>query len=326
MSAALLLAIPSKGRLKDNVDAFFFDAGAKLEQTAGARGYRARLGGFGDIEVMLLSASEIAASLLAGDVHLGITGEDLLREAAPELSGRIHLVKPLGFGFANVVVAVPQYWIDVSTMADLDDVCAAFAHRHRRRLRIATKYTQLTRGFFAHAGISDYRIVESAGATEGAPAAGTAEAIVDITTTGATLAANGLKILDDGTILESQAQLAASLTADWPPETRAACEGLLARIGARDRAKTSQILRVRLNGDADAILAALAQAVGTSVLSRPTDESGEYSILCPRRKLMDAVACLRAQGCEAPATTQDADYVFDTANPLYAALAAALTK
>ena len=137
---------------------------------------------------MLLSAGEIAASLLAGDVHLGITGEDLLREAAPELQGRIHLVKPLGFGFADVVVAVPQYWIDVSTMADLDDVCAAFAHRHRRRLRVATKYAQLTRSFFAHAGIADYRIVRSAGATEGAPAAGTAEVIVDITTTGATLA------------------------------------------------------------------------------------------------------------------------------------------
>ena len=124
-----------------------------LEQTAGARGYRASFAGLPDIEVMLLSAGEIAAALLAGDVHLGITGEDLLREAAPELEGRMHLVKPLGFGFADVVVAVSQYWIDVSTMADLDDVCAAYAQRHRRRLRVATKYAQLTRSFFAHAGI-----------------------------------------------------------------------------------------------------------------------------------------------------------------------------
>jgi len=130
----LTLAIPSKGRLKDDCHAYFADAGAVLKQAAGGRGYRAMLGGFPDIEVLLLSAGEIAASLIAGDVHLGITGEDLLREAAPELTSRIHLVRPLGFGFANVVVAVPQYWIDVSTMADLDDVCAAFAHRHRRRL------------------------------------------------------------------------------------------------------------------------------------------------------------------------------------------------
>ena len=319
--AALTLAIPSKGRLKDDCHAYFADAGAVLKQAAGGRGYRATLGGFADIEVLLLSAGEIAASLLTGDVHLGITGEDLLREAAPELSGRIHLVRPLGFGFANVVVAVPQYWIDVSTMADLDDVCAAFTHRHRRRLRIATKYTQLTRSFFAGTGISDYRIVESAGATEGAPAAGTAEAIVDITTTGTTLAANGLKTLEDGTILESQAQLAASLSADWNEEARAACENLLARLNARARAKTSQILRVRLDGNAEKLLATLGKKVSATVLSRPTDAGGEYSLLVPRGQLMDAVATLRAEGCNAPATTQDADYVFDTANPLYAALA-----
>jgi ATP phosphoribosyltransferase len=322
--AALTLAVPSKGRLQEQVAAYFADAGAALKQSAGARGYRATLAGLPDIEVMLLSASEIAASLISGDVHLGVTGEDLLREQAPELGGRIHLIKPLGFGFANVIVAVPQYWIDVSTMADLDDVCAAFAHKHRRRLRVATKYLQLTRAFFAHMGISDYRIVESAGATEGAPSAGTAEAIVDITTTGATLAANGLKILEDGVILESQAQLAASLSADWTTEARAAAEALLARLGARDRARTSQILRVRLDKNADAILAALATAADTSVLSRPTDPSGEYSILCPRPRLMDAIAALRAQGCAAPATTQDADYVFDTANPLFAALSDAL--
>ena len=180
---------------------------------------------------MLLSASEIAASLARGDVHLGVTGEDLIREAAPELESRVALLKPLGFGFADVVVAVPHAWIDVSTMADLDDVCAAFAQRHRRRLRIATKYSQLTRGFFARAGIWDYRIVGSAGATEGAPAAGTAEAIVDITTTGATLTANGLKILDDGVILKSQAQLAMSLAADWPDDKRAAANALLDRLG-----------------------------------------------------------------------------------------------
>ena len=173
-------------------------------------------------------------------------------------------------------------------------------------------------------GISDYRIVESAGATEGAPAAGTAEAIVDITTTGATLAANGLKVLEDGTILESQAQLAASLTADWSGEARTAAEALLARLGARERAKNSQILRVRLDKDASTILAVLAKEAGASVLSRPTDASGEYSILCPRHKLMDAIAALRRMGCDAPATTQDADYVFDTANPLFSALASAL--
>jgi ATP phosphoribosyltransferase len=228
----LTLAIPSKGRLKEKCDETFAAAGLTLEQVS-ARGYRARLAGLDGVEVMLLSASEIASSLLAGDIHLGITGEDLLRESAPEIEGRIALVRKLGFGFADVVVAVSNYWIDVSTMADLDDVCAAYAAAHRKRLRVATKYANITRAFFAHNGIADYRIVPSAGATEGALAAGTAEVIVDITTTGATLRDNGLKILDDGVILKSQATLAASLTAEWGTEARAARDALFTRLGAR---------------------------------------------------------------------------------------------
>ncbi len=258
---ALTLAIPSKGRLQEQVRDYFRDAGIPLKQ-AGARGYRATLEGFSAVDVMLLSASEIASALALGEVHFGVTGEDLIRETAND--AHILPVMPLGFGFADVVVAVPQAWIDVSTMADLDDVCAAFFQRHRRRLRIATKFVNLTRGFFAKAGIADYRIVESAGATEGAPAAGTAEAIVDITTTGATLAANGLKILDDGVILESQAHLAASLAISWSKEARAAAEGLLARLAARERAKASHILRVRISAKADAVTARLAKDADTT--------------------------------------------------------------
>jgi len=230
-NSSLALAIPSKGRLKEKCDETFAAAGIRLEQS-NARGYRATISGLPGVEVMLLSASEIASALLAGDIHLGITGEDLLRESAPEIEGRIALVKKLDFGFADVVVAVSNAWIDVSTMADLDDVCAAYAAQHKKRLRVATKYAHITRGFFAHNGIADYRIVPSAGATEGALAAGTAEVIVDITTTGATLRDNGLKILDDGVILKSQATLAASLTAEWVAETRGVCATLLGKLGA----------------------------------------------------------------------------------------------
>ena len=234
----LALAIPSKGRLKEKCDQTFAAAGLRLEQ-ASARGYRAAVAGLPGIEVLLLSAGEIAAALLAGDIQLGITGEDLLRESAPEIEGRIALVKRLEFGFADVVVAVSNYWIDVSTMADLDDVCAAHAAAHKKRLRVATKYANLTRGFFAHNGIADYRIVPSAGATEGALAAGTAEVIVDITTTGATLRDNGLKILDDGVILKSQATLAVSLTAEWDADSRASRAALFAKFGADMAALTA---------------------------------------------------------------------------------------
>jgi ATP phosphoribosyltransferase len=325
MSDRLILAVPSKGRLQEQAQAYFADAGLAMSKAAGARGYRATLAGMPDIDVMLVSAGEIADALLAGDAHLGITGEDLLRESAPSLDGRIALVKPLGFGYADVVVAVPQAWIDVSGMADLDDVCAAFYQRHRRRLRIATKYVNLTRAFFARAGIWDYRIVESAGATEGAPAAGIAEAIVDITTTGATLAANNLKILDDGVLLKSRAQLAASLTANWDARAASAAKTLLARLAARERARAALVLRARLGSKPDGALAAL-EKTGLSVLSRPArgNAGGEYSLLCPREKLSEAITILRRRGAGGAVTAQTVDYVFETEDPLVAAFEAIL--
>ena len=153
------------------------------------------------------------------------------------LDAKIALLAGLGFGRADVVVAVPELWIDVWTMQDLDDVAAGFRARHGRRMRIATKYWNLTQAFFAAHGIALYRVVESLGATEGAPAAGTADLIVDITTTGATLAANHLKILDDGVILRSQANLAASHLAEWSDDVRSAFSMLasaLAGAGIKD--------------------------------------------------------------------------------------------
>ncbi len=192
-------------------------------------------------EAPLLSSSDIAAALDSGDVHLGVVGEDLLRERGA-LDGRVMLLRPLGFGHADVVVAAPQSWIDVQTMADVDEVAAAYLARTGRRMRVATKYGVQTRAFFAAHGVADYRIVDSAGATEGAPAAGAAELIVDITTTGATLAANGLRPLSDGVILKSQAHLAASLTAPWTAEHLAIARRLLGVVEAKGRAREYAIL------------------------------------------------------------------------------------
>ena len=232
MSDALLLAIPSKGRLQDEVEAALARASILVEKRGSERTYRGRVAGREDIEVQFLSASEIARELAAGSVHAGITGEDLIRETVTEADRRIGIVAPLGFGEADVVVAVPDLWIDVWTMEDLDDVAAGFRARHGRRLRIATKYWNLTQSFFASHGIALYRIVESLGATEGAPAAGAADAVVDITTTGSTLAANHLKILEDGVILRSEANLALSLTAAWDEPRKATAAALLDGMAA----------------------------------------------------------------------------------------------
>ncbi len=210
MSAPFIIAVPSKGRLHENAVTFFARAGLELVKPRGERDYRGTITDLPGIEVAYLSSSEIADLLAQGAVHIGLTGEDLIREVIPNADDRVVFVEKLGFGHANVVVAVPQAWIDVQGMADLDDVATAFRLKHHRKMRLATKYMNLTRNFFSAHGVTDYRIVESSGATEAAPAAGTAELIVDITTTGATLAANGLKVIDDGVILRSQANLVAA--------------------------------------------------------------------------------------------------------------------
>ena len=213
----LTLAIPSKGRLMEQTTDMFGRAGLVVRKAGHARGYRGEIDGLADVDVVYMSSAEIAEALRAGSIHLGITGEDLIRESISDAETRIRFVQKLGFGFADVVVAVPECWIDVATVADLEDIAFPFRRRHGRWPRVATKYTNMTRRFFATKGFGDYRIIESAGATEGAPAAGTAELIVDITTTGETLKANGLRILDDGVILKSQANLFASNVAAWTP-------------------------------------------------------------------------------------------------------------
>ncbi len=204
----LTLAIPSKGRLMEQAQSLIEKAGFKLERIGSDRGYRGRLIGIENIEIAFLSAADIATALKTGEVDLGITGEDLLRETIAPDNPVSDVALRLNFGPANVVVAVPDCWLDVAQMADLDEVAQQFYVKHGRRLRVATKYINLTRRYFAAKGVTGYRIVESLGATEGAPAAGSAELIVDITTSGATLAANHLKILDDGLILASCAVLA----------------------------------------------------------------------------------------------------------------------
>lgn len=231
MTGKLVLAVPSKGRLMEQTIDVFAKAGLALRKTGNERGYRGEIAGLDSVEVAFISASEIAWYLKSGRLHMGVTGEDLIREQISDADDRVTFLKALGFGHANVVVAVPDYWIDVRTMADLDEIAATFRREHGRWFRVATKYVNTTRRFFMEKGAIDYRIVESLGATEGAPAAGTADLIVDITSTGATLAANGLRILDDGVILKSEANLIASKVAAWSPAAREAENEIMQALG-----------------------------------------------------------------------------------------------
>jgi len=325
MSAPLILAVPSKGRLQQNAESFFARAGLELVKPRGARDYRGTVAGLDGIEIAYLSAAEITAQLAQGAVQLGVTGEDLVREMIPQYDRRGVLIAGLGFGFANVVVAVPQAWIDVRNMADLDDVATAFRFKHERKMRLATKYANLTRDFFAAHGVVDYRIVESSGATEGAPAAGTAEMIVDITTTGATLAANGLKVVEDGVILRSQANLVAARAAAWTPEQRETARLLLDRIAAQKRAEAFAEVRARFAGLNEKLFGIAREKFGVaSPFGGPTS-SGMLTLHCPPENVHGLASFLREHGAEAVSVAA-LDYVYTRDNPLYAKLAAELDK
>jgi ATP phosphoribosyltransferase len=323
MTQPFVIAVPSKGRMQEGADAFFADAGLKMMKPGGARDYRGSISGFDNVEVAYLSASEIALQLARGTVHFGVTGEDLVRESIVNADRKVALIERLGFSHADVVVAVPQAWIDVRTMADLDDVSTGFRIQHNRRMRVATKYINLTRGFFAKHGVVDYRTVESAGATEGAPASGTAELIVDITTTGATLAANGLKVLDDGIILKSQANLVAARDANWSQDALETAGIIFDHISASARAKAFKEVRTRFPGCDAALLAEAHERFGVvSPFGGPTS-SGMVTLHCPPAKLHLLATFLRAHGAET-VSVASLDYVFDQTDPLYARLEAFL--
>jgi ATP phosphoribosyltransferase len=303
MSGPLILAIPSKGRLKEQVEAWLADGGLGLQVSGGARGYMAELKGVAGVQVRLLSAADIAEALDAGEIHMGITGEDLLRERGEDLDARVLLLRPLGFGRADLVTAVPKSWLDVETMADLEEVGHDYLARTGRRMRVATKYLAQTRAFFASHGVADYRITESGGATEGAPAAGSAELVVDITTTGATLVANGLKILADGVMLKSQAQLAASLRAPWDAAALAAAEQFLRVVEARAAALRSVALTWPMQGDAIEA-EVLARLIAAGASRRPN------GVLVDLAQAPAACLALNAAGI-GPVTAAQPEFVFD---------------
>jgi ATP phosphoribosyltransferase len=299
----MIFAIPSKGRLKEQVEAWLAECGFRLEMSGGSRGYSAELSGLPGVSVRLLSAGDIAAGLDSGELHLGVTGEDLLRERGDDMDARVMLLRALGFGRADLVVTAPKSWLDVDTMADIDEVGHAHLAKTGRRLRVATKYVTQTRAFFARHGVADYRIVESSGATEGAPAAGAAELVVDITTTGATLAANGLKVLSDGVILKSQAQLTASLITPWTDGQIESLARLLSVVEAKGRAAKLATLVWPAEQDA-AGQAAVAPFVGQGARRA-------NGALLATADLFEAAAALGAAGVE-PVTVSRPDYVFES--------------
>ncbi|WP_416883170.1 ATP phosphoribosyltransferase [Marivita sp.] len=225
------LGVPSKGRLMEKTFDWFGARGVTLSRTGSEREYAGTVGGVDGVDLVLLSAGEIPRELAAGRIHLGVTGNDLIQEKLVQWDQKVEPLAPLGFGHANLIVAVPQCWVDVDTLDDLDGAAAAFRARHGFRMRIATKYHRLVRDYLRRGGVADYQLVDSQGATEGTVKNLTAEAIADITTTGETLRANHLKILDEPPVLESQATLFRSRVAEKTDVDRDVLRALIDRLG-----------------------------------------------------------------------------------------------
>ena len=225
------LGVPSKGRLMEKTFEWFAARGVGLRRTGSDREYAGAVDGVEGIELVLLSAGEIPRELAAGRIHLGVTGTDLVREKIADWEGKVAELAPMGFGHADLIIAVPRCWADVDTLDDLDAAAAAFRRDHGFRLRIATKYHRLVREFLRDAGVADYQLVDSQGATEGTVKNLTAEAVADITSTGETLRANHLKILNDGLVHKSQATLFKARAAAWGDGERASFAALMDKLG-----------------------------------------------------------------------------------------------
>ena len=221
------LGVPSKGRLMEQTFDWFAARGVQLSRTGSDREYAGRVEGAENVALVLLSAGEIPRELSAGRIHLGVTGTDLIREKLAGWRSHVEELAPMGFGHADLVLAVPACWRDCEDLDDLASIARDFRLAHGFRLRIATKYHRLVRAFLSAHEVADYQLVDSQGATEGTVANGTAEAIADITSTGETLRANHLKILPDAVIHQSQATLVANRRA----VEAGATAGIIARLG-----------------------------------------------------------------------------------------------
>lgn len=311
---ALRFGLPSKGRLQEQTADFLATAGVKYVPSTIDREYAGELIGLDGVELVFLPAGEMPEKLSKGEIHLGVTGEDVIRERAIGWESRIALLRALDFGHADLVVAVPKCWIDVATVDDLDDVAADFRARHGHPLRLATKYKRLARNFFRERGVANYRLVDSQGATEGTVSAGSAEAIVDITSSGETLRANHLKILEDGLILKSEAHLCASLTAAWSPKAVSALRALLTGLGGEAPVARQLPLTARIDAEALERAEGALKRIGAVFSQRPLKGfPGEAKLTAPSDRIGLCVDVLTAAGANSveveagppPGTTGD---------------------
>ena len=327
----IVLALPSKGHLYERSIDFLNSCGLAVRRYGNEREYTAKLVGVEGIEVAFFRADEIPTRVDQGIAHLGITGEDLYRESGIHHQGSYLLIRDLGFGAARLVVAVPRTWIDLTSIEDLVEVATLFRQKHGRSMRVATKFPNLTRAYFADRGIADYRIVESWGATEGAPSSDAADIVIDLTSTGATLSQNYLKEIPGGTILSTQACLIASLRSEiWgQDEARSLLRHFVEQIEARLRAESILLLNFSMAGTVfdkirRELVSRLNCVIHSSVLSG-ADDRAEISAYCPKGAAYEVASFLRNNGC-ANVLVNRAQFLYESESKAFEAFRLALKK
>jgi ATP phosphoribosyltransferase len=315
----LTIALPSKGRLQEQSIGFLSGCGFEVRRIGNGREYVGNLVGIDDVDVIYFRPDEIPVRIEQGDAHAGITGEDLYREFGGGQPASFLLMPNLGFGRARLVVAVPQSWVDVSTVSDLDEAAMVFHQKHGRSLRVATKFSRLTRAFFSERGIVEYSLVGSLGATEGAPAAGVADFVVDLTSTGTTLVENHLKEISGGTVLQTEGCLIASLrNALWNGRAMAALENLVEQIEARMRGASRLVLRFSVPAEMAQLVrqklkvsyACITPSWDENAASTPIDGRAAIVALCSRQKLYNVVKFLKSKGA-AEIVVDRGEFIFE---------------
>jgi len=330
----IVFAIPSKGSLFEGTLAFLKAAGVPVRYES-QRQYTALVSGVENISVLFQRAEEIPAKVAGGAADIGLTGEDLYREQTEYADDLLAPLRDLGYGHARLVVATPSTWIDVSTMADLAELSVSFRIKHQRNLRIATKFPNLSREFLAEHGITDYALVESLGATEGAPSSGAADLIIDLTSSGRTLTDNHLKVLRDGVVVSSQACLIASRRiAGWSQSKLNSLEIFFDMLESYLRGRNTYNLQAAIKRSKLADLAHGAHpwhlAYSLPMEGATAAEPGQDAFVvirmtCPRQHLHRVIRRLREGGAAEVIVTQP-DYVFKAQSEAYQHLRRMLKK
>jgi ATP phosphoribosyltransferase len=330
----IIFAIPSKGSLFEGTLKFLSNAGLSVKYES-QRQYTARLGGISGVSVLFQRAEEITSKVASGAADIGLTGEDLFREQALNSDHLLLILRELGYGHARLVVAVPATWIDVASMEDLAELALAFRLKHQRTLRIATKFPNLSRDFLARQGVTDYVLVESMGATESAPSSGTADLIIDLTTSGKTLSDNHLKIIKDGIVVSSQACLIGSRRiATWDEARLERLETFLDMIESYLRGRDTFNIQAAIERSRLSEIGRLTHQWRLAY-SLPMEESRSGSrrespfvvirMTCPRANLHELVRHLRRSGAEEVIVTRP-EYVYREQSESFQRLMHAIKK